>query len=130
MPTFQKPSRAKNRLPAGRLIGSASNILLLGFLAGVFAGYSMPPATMNWVARFTLAGFAVSVIFTLAKAILQHRAQQKAFEHAKLGLEQRMERLIPSRRVIAHGTHSHRPHKRDDETEFGRETVREILLRR
>ena len=105
---------AKNRPPAGRLIGSTSNILLLGFLAGVFAGYSMPAATMDWLARLTLFGFAFSVIFTMTKAILQNRSQQKAFEIAMVELERRMERLIPNRRDIAHRADSHRPHKWED----------------
>ena len=97
-----------------RLIGPSSTILLLGFLAGTLVGQSIPADTMSWAISLTLAGLVISIIGTKISSILTMRAVRRACDRAIFDLERRMERLIPKRRMIAHGTHRHRPHSREE----------------
>lgn len=98
----------------GRMIGSASSVLLLGFLAGMMTGNALPAATMAWATSVTFAVLMASVLVTKLTNYLTIRSERKASARAITELERRMERLIPRRRVIAHGTHSHHPHNREE----------------
>ncbi len=104
----------ERRIPSRRLIGPTSTVLLLGFLAGTLVGRSVPAATMSWAVSLTLAGLLASVIGTKLSNLNSLRKARRAYDRAILDLERRMERLIPRRRMIAHGTHRHSPHNRDE----------------
>ena len=104
----------ERRFPSRRLIGPTSTVLLLGFLAGTLVGRSVPAATMSWAVSLTLAGLLASVIGTKLSNLLSLRQARRAYDRAIFDLECRMERLIPRRRMIAHGTHRHSPHNRDE----------------
>ncbi len=107
------PSSRRPR-PSRPLIGPSSTILLLGFLAGTLVGRSIPAATMSWAVSLTLAGLVVSIVGTKISNMLVLRAARRACDRMIHDLERRMERLIPKRRMIAHGTHRHSPHNRDE----------------
>ncbi len=102
-----------------RLIGAASNVLLLGFLAGMFAGNSLSASTMTWATTLTMIGLGASVVLTKVSDLMTMNAKKKACKQAISKMERRMERLIPKGRVIAHGTHAkgrpaHSPHTMED----------------
>lgn len=97
-----------------RMIGSASSILLLGFLAGMLTGNALPASTMTLATSVVCLGLIASVLVTKLANYLSLRSERKAYDQAITELERRMERLIPRRRVIAHGTHSHRPNYREE----------------
>lgn len=109
----------RNEQPNGRprkrrVIGSASSILLIGFLAGMFTGNTLPSSAMVLATSVTVIGLLTSVIVSKVTQYLTVQSERKACDRAISDLERRMERLIPRRRVIAHGTHSHSPNYREE----------------
>ncbi len=98
-----------SRVPR-RGVGTLVNILLLGVLAGLMMGQSTSAAHMTFVMTLTLAALGVSLVFSQLLQYLKIKSERRAFELTVWELERRMDRMIPKRRIKAHGMHSHHPH--------------------
>ncbi len=114
MPTLARIEH-QNPVPVQwRSAGPPFHLLLLGFLAGLFAGQSAPASLMIWASGLTIAGICLSFTCFKLSQILKIQAERKTSAQTAWELERRLERLIPKRHMRAHGGHSHRPHERDE----------------